>query len=652
MLGLSDTPGVYIQRQDRSDARVSRMRTDIAAFVGIAEAGPLGMPVRVQSMRQFEAVFGSYTGSAFLAYSVRAFFENGGRECLAVRVATDDPAMGAAAAERVVRDVNGDVALTVSASSPGTWGNGVEIALAPAWRAETQATDPPVNAPSLIVLGTDGFAADQLVRVTQFGLPDQYRVLAAVDPASQSLHFVHPEPLLRKPRHAPLTGLLPAIPVRVERLDYDLTMFRNGMLAAVYAGLSLVPDSPRYVGEVLREVLPGPNGLLERVPEPVVARLEELPAAAVPVPLDVVAGERLTLGGGRDGLSELTPAEFKAGLAALSVIGDVSILAVPDILVQPVRPLILPYRPPEPDPCAVCPEPAPASEPLPPPVPELPPIFSDAQIYEVQSAMIEQCERLRDRVALIDPPWQSVRTDAVGLGGVQAWRLRFDSAFGGLYLPWLAVPDPLGRGVRPLRYIPPSGHVAGQLAASDLATGPHRAAANTNLEWVQAPSLSVEPAAHGLLNSAGLNVIGARNGRPLRILGARTVSSDPLWLFFPVRRFMSMLRRSLDAATQWAVFEPNSAETRTLLTQTIGIFLESLRRGGALAGAAPAEAFRVRCDESNNPASSRARGELFIDIAVAPAKPLEFIVLRLSRVEEAFELREQGALAVQQVGAV
>jgi len=112
-----------------------------------------------------------------------------------------------------------------------------------------------------------------------------------------------------------------------------------------------------------------------------------------------------------------------------------------------------------------------------------------------------------------------------------------------------------------------------------------------------------------------------------------------------------MLRRALDAATQWAVFESNGFETRTLLAQSIGAFLETLRRGGALAGAGPTEAFRVRCDETNNPPSARERGELHVDIAVAPARPLEFIVLRLSRVEEAFEVAEQGSLPAEQVGA-
>jgi uncharacterized protein len=267
----------------------------------------------------------------------------------------------------------------------------------------------------------------------------------------------------------------------------------------------------------------------------------------------------------------------------------------------------------------------------------------------VQATMIDQCERLRDRIALIDAPLATSRSQAVGVGPVIAWRQRFDSAFGALHFPWLSVADPLGAA--PVRAIPPSGHIAGLMAATDLAVGPHKAAANTPMAWAQAPTVAVDPATHGLLNDAGIDVVIARDGRPIRILGARTMASDPDWRFLPVRRLVSMIRRALDAATQWAVFEPNDDGTRALLAQSIGAFLESLRRGGALAGDRPAASWRVRCDEVNNPASDRARGELVVDIAIAPAKPFEFVILRLGRSDAAFELTEQSRVAITQAGA-
>ena len=71
------TPGVYHERDDASTPPISLLRTDIAAFIGIAWRGPLHHPLAVQSWRQFQAYFGDFTGAGYLAYAVRAFFENG-----------------------------------------------------------------------------------------------------------------------------------------------------------------------------------------------------------------------------------------------------------------------------------------------------------------------------------------------------------------------------------------------------------------------------------------------------------------------------------------------------------------------------------------------------------------------------------------------
>src|SRR5919199_4401105 len=73
-------------------------RMDVACFVGFAASGPLHVPVAVESVAQFESVFGkdaplawdSARGEqafAHLAPCVRSFFANGGRRCWSVRVA-------------------------------------------------------------------------------------------------------------------------------------------------------------------------------------------------------------------------------------------------------------------------------------------------------------------------------------------------------------------------------------------------------------------------------------------------------------------------------------------------------------------------------------------------------------------------------------
>ncbi len=84
-------PGVYYQSVDAGAPPVTPFRTDIAGFVGIAERGPVDCPVPIGSWRQFTSWFGTFTGAGYLAYAVRAYFENGGRRCWVVRVASNAP---------------------------------------------------------------------------------------------------------------------------------------------------------------------------------------------------------------------------------------------------------------------------------------------------------------------------------------------------------------------------------------------------------------------------------------------------------------------------------------------------------------------------------------------------------------------------------
>src|SRR3546814_1190200 len=60
---------------------------DVAGFSGIAERGPVASAVRVESVEEFERVFGGPVQEGFLAPSVHLFFDNGGRAAWIVRVA-------------------------------------------------------------------------------------------------------------------------------------------------------------------------------------------------------------------------------------------------------------------------------------------------------------------------------------------------------------------------------------------------------------------------------------------------------------------------------------------------------------------------------------------------------------------------------------
>jgi phage tail sheath protein FI len=48
----------------------------------------------------------------------------------------------------------------------------------------------------------------------------------------------------------------------------------------------------------------------------------------------------------------------------------------------------------------------------------------------------------------------------------------------------------------------------------------------------------------------------------------------------------------------------------------------------------------VKCDEENNPAESRDTGNLIIEIGIAPVKPAEFVVFRISQMPQGSALDE------------
>ena len=672
-----ETPGVYFERADASGGGVAPLRTDIAGFVGITRAGPLRIAVPVESYRQFSAWYGGAIDNGYLAYCARAFFENGGRRMWVVRVASD----AASTAGLTLADSAGP-AWRVEASTPGVHGNDLAVRVTEVRRAQTRAARDAVDASCVYADVLAGFEPYTLVEIRGATAPPQRACVAALVPSRRALQL-----------DRALGGIAPGERVAVESVAYSIEVFDTGRRAALFEDLSLVPRHPRYGPMLLRMPWQMPDVRAPEIPldasvqfaaaeqffrvarnrgavapPPIVVReLRDAPARnALRLLVNAQGAQALPparLHGGADGLAALTVGDFigavaapgdgdavwaqgHRGLAVLDAVEEVALLAIPDIHIQP-RPA--PGYAPAPecvvDPCL--PAPPLGAAVYPPSVGDLPPRFGDEAIALVQAAMVEQCERRRDRIALLDPPADAVTRLTFAMSALREWRQRFDSAFATLYAPWLAVVDPLravpGRraaGGALTRAIPPSGHVAGVFAALDLMRGVHVAPANVPLNWVQDATLPLDDVRHGLLNALGINAIRAQPGRGLRVLGARTLASDTSWRFVSVRRLVSMIERAIERSIQWAVFEPNDWRTRAKLALVVGSFLEEWWQRGAFIGATPQEAYYVRCDESNNPAPTRDLGELLLEVGVAPTVPFEFIVLRIGRDANGFAIRE------------
>jgi phage tail sheath protein FI len=243
----------------------------------------------------------------------------------------------------------------------------------------------------------------------------------------------------------------------------------------------------------------------------------------------------------------------------------------------------------------------------------------------VQEKLISHCEQMGDRVAILDAP------PGLDAQRVLEWRVEktgFDSKFATLYWPWVKMYDP---GTGQNDFVPPSGAVAGVWGRSDDTRGVHKAPANEVVRGAIDVAVNVTRGEHDQLNPKGINVIRPFDERGIRIFGARTLSTDPAWRYLNVRRLFNFMESSILRGTQWVVFEPNDLDLWQRIKRTINAFLLGLWRSGALFGATPEQAFFVKCDAETNPPDVIDRGQVVVEIGVAPVKPAEFVVFRLAQ---------------------
>lgn len=308
------------------------------------------------------------------------------------------------------------------------------------------------------------------------------------------------------------------------------------------------------------------------------------------------------------------------------------------------------------------------------------PGYADADSYE---SLLGHCELLKDRVAILDPPAQVSSIEALtrvvtppadeealgggatgggaegterparraGTGGNgdagvagegSGLRARpSDAGYGTYYFPRIRIRDPLPPNR--LVEVPPSGHLAGIWARTDATRGVHKAPANEAVRGALDLTYRLTDQEQGVLNANGVNCIRFFTREGIRVWGARTLAgASSEWNYLNVRRLFNMIEESIAVSTRWIVFEPNDRTLWKSIRRDINAFLTRVWRDGALRGATPEEAFFVQCDEETNPPEVIDAGEVHTVIGVAPVKPAEFIVFRISQSAGGAEIEAQG----------
>lgn len=306
------------------------------------------------------------------------------------------------------------------------------------------------------------------------------------------------------------------------------------------------------------------------------------------------------------------------------------------------------------------------------------PGYTDAASYD---ALLSHCEKLKDRVAILDaradvpditlltevatasaaPARRSASGSGEGEGEeeevpeerpggrARAAGLRArqsDGGYGAFYFPHITVRDPISpndeEGRPRLVNVAPSGHLAGIWARTDATRGVHKAPANETIRGALDVKYRLTRAEQGELNRAGVNCIRLFAREGIRVWGARTLAaSGSEWRYLNVRRLFNMIEESIAESTRWIVFEPNDYTLWKSIRRDTSAFLTRLWRDGALMGRSPEEAFFVKCDEETNPPDVIDAGMVVILIGIAPVKPAEFIVFRISQYEGGVEVETE-----------
>jgi hypothetical protein len=654
---IPGAPGIY-EAVASAKPRFTGTRMDVAAFVGVAPRGPARVPrlpetwradrpcvgpeftqrrslaVPVESWAEYRRLFGGFDGPGRLPYAVRSFFDQGGKRAYVVRIvheyADDAKNRGGVAtgavARAVARDGNTDLPLRLHARDEGRWGDRLRAAIGF----------------SLLFLGPWSFDQDHLIFAA--GVPLSVGALLRLRGDAGAATFAFIADLRREPGErlrVTLDRNLGFTPTAIEVVEAALELDDGDGHRERHERLGLSAAHPRWLATVLC------NASTMVWPDASWSAGHVLPASDLRLPAEPRLPEfdanAPQFTGGLDRWPDLVHEDFfddgwtlgdpepGDGLAALTHLADLSTVVIPDLYEpEPLAPLESVLDIPASlagATFAPCVDNEPPSEQAIPPAGldglALDPQLELAAIITLQKRVVELAETLRAFVVLLDvPPGLTWRQ-------VLRWRAELRGSYAAAYHPWLYVaPDDDRRDAK--IKLPPSAAAAGIIARQELAFGvPHGPAGVVAVGAIDLLE-HVSPDMHAALHTSGVNVyVRERDGA--RLSAGRTLSPDPGYRQLSVRRLMLLLRRTLAMQAQWAVFEPNTPQLRRDLANALRAYLRELYRAGAFRGASETEAFFVRCDNDNNPRRDVDAGRLVAEVGVAPAEPLEFIVLRVVR---------------------
>ncbi|MCP3960726.1 MAG: phage tail sheath family protein [bacterium] len=615
-------PGVYIEEIPSGVRPITGVATSVAAFIGYFSRGPLDQAVQIFSRGDFERELGGLRADSEAAYAIEQFFLNGGTQAWVARTA-----VSADSAAVVLQDDGGNPVLTVTATSPGVWGDNVRldvdygttepstsfnltvseldsdgnVARTESFRNLTIAAGPRhaadvVNDGSkLIRVAVDGDAA---ARPAATGtISDQFTSMPTVSDTDALTVTLGSDSVTTDAVGTPVPSTLASLAQSIQSL----------IRAKAGTGTGLEPFARNVTVSVAGSIADGAYLVVKAGSSAASDTLALSGTLATALGLEAANHENVqqyaldgdtvafqtAAGTGADGTLP-DGAALTAALAAFDKVDLFNIMSVPDT----VR-------------------------------------LADAEAASVMAEATAYCEKRRAFYVLDIPHKDTTRDEMVE---AVAWidenaTLRHKNA--ALYYPRPMVADPLN-GYRP-RAVAPSGTVAGLYSRTDTSRGVWKAPAGTDvtLSGVQKLEDKLSDAENGVLNPLAVNCL--RNIPPYGNIawGARTlVGADQLaseWKYVPVRRLALFLEESLYRGLHWVVFEPNDEPLWGQIRLNTTAFMQNLFRQGAFQGQTPSEAYLVKCDRETTTQADIDLGIVNIVVGFAPLKPAEFVIIKLQQ---------------------
>lgn len=127
-------PGTYIDVRAEGLISAGGVTTGVVGVIGTASSGPVGVPTTLSGMAEAHDLFGAPDNFAVptdgsnpltLTRAMQYAYGNGASTVVAVRVASPR----ATAARYALKDGSGNTIATLTAATPGTWGNNIQISV-------------------------------------------------------------------------------------------------------------------------------------------------------------------------------------------------------------------------------------------------------------------------------------------------------------------------------------------------------------------------------------------------------------------------------------------------------------------------------------------------------------------------------------------